>query len=243
MADSASLSAAEMRAKRVAALEAKSALSSSEVPKGETKSNESADDAAAAVEAEEPEPKQPEVPALTPRSQAEEDFAECARTFAVESMEAKCDYVFSMRPIPKPVGLVENRQEADRRMFLTIWSQPTPECPTPPAVVHVNLEVVRKPMGKTGAFAYGVTTYQVEYAKHFKDASVPFEERWLDEVIRRKLMVRNLVYLGDDFLDTRVEEKHNGDPEIPVYIAPTCVCAPPVEHCMKCKVIRRMGDA
>lgn len=239
MADSGNLSAAEMRSRRVAALEGKSAGGSAS-PEGsapreaETIPADAADAASAPVASD---------PPLTARSQAEEDFVNCAHVFAEDMIRARCDYIFSMRPVPKPPGAENDRQEADKRTFLTIWSKPTPACPTPPAVVHVKIDIIRKPMGKTGTFNYGVSRYQVEYAKHFKDASVPFEGRWLDEVVRRKLQVRTLINLGDDFLDTRLEEKHIGDPEIPIYIPPTCKCAPPVDHCMKCKSIRRIGDA
>ena len=54
-----------------------------------------------------------------------------------------------------------------------------------------------------------IGTHTVEFNQFFYANDTPFEERWLDIVISRKLRFRNLVDLGDDFLNTRLghEEK------------------------------------
>lgn len=227
MSSSNSLSAAEMRAKRVAVLESKAAPSNSTMADGR---NVTSDKDAI------PEP-------LTPRSQVEFNFKNCACRFAEEMIQARCNYIFSIRPPAKPPGFMDmGLEDPDKRTYLTIWSRPTPECPTPPAVVHVKIEVKRVFAGGGSDYLYSTDRYQVEYAKHFKDASVPFEGRWLDEVIRRKIQLRSLIELGDDFLNTRLEEKEDGDPEIPLYIPPQCKCAPTVEHCTKCKTVLLIGD-
>mmetsp|Transcript_53176 Transcript_53176/g.147468 ORF Transcript_53176/g.147468 Transcript_53176/m.147468 type:complete len:94 (+) Transcript_53176:649-930(+) len=68
-----------------------------------------------------------------------------------------------------------------------------------------------------------VDRYQVEFNKVYFERDVPFEERWLDTVIDRKLRLRNLIDLGDPFLNTRLgvdmddilgddeEEEEDGD--------------------------------
>ena len=103
---------------------------------------------------------------------------------------------------------------------------------------HVKILVHRPEKAKKGVNeSYSVTKYQglanpapllmtrvltfhtpfvpVEFNKFYYEASTPFEERWLDVVIERKLKLKALVDLNDDFLHSRLEQDGGDDLVIP----------------------------
>eukprot|EP00622_Pseudochattonella_farcimen_P002504 FR737435.1.p1 GENE.FR737435.1~~FR737435.1.p1 ORF type:complete len:157 (+),score=9.89 FR737435.1:48-518(+) len=128
-------------------------------------------------------------------------FESAAKLFC--ETELKCSYESYLNK--KGISV-----DTNTKIFVTTWSKPTPTSPAPPAVGYIKLEVFRDPELLDGdPHRYVVSRYQVEFNQFFYANDTPFEERWLDIVISRKLRFRNLVDLGDDFLNTRLghEEK------------------------------------
>ena len=57
-----------------------------------------------------------------------------------------------------------------------------------------------------------VTKYRVEANRLWVDGDTPLDERWLDDVVRRKLALRSLMPLGTEFTDTRAVRTLEGSP-------------------------------
>ncbi|CAM9560831.1 unnamed protein product [Heterosigma akashiwo] len=91
------------------------------------------------------------------------------------------------------------------RKFIVTFSKPHIQQPVPTAVAHVYLSVLVLDT------KFLVMSYQVEGRREILDPETPFNERWIDEVIRRKTALRGLVDVSDDFTRTRITEESNGE--------------------------------
>mmetsp|Transcript_3259 Transcript_3259/g.4601 ORF Transcript_3259/g.4601 Transcript_3259/m.4601 type:complete len:130 (+) Transcript_3259:191-580(+) len=122
-----------------------------------------------------------------------QDFLECARAFTREKLS--CSYASSVKMDDR---LGDNPSE---RKFIVTFSRPTEDHPAPVAVAHVYITVL------VIEGRYVVVSYQVEGRRQVLDPDTPFNEVWLDELIRRKSSLRGLIDLYDDFTDTRILEE------------------------------------
>uniref|UniRef100_A0A7S2Y1G3 Uncharacterized protein n=1 Tax=Fibrocapsa japonica TaxID=94617 RepID=A0A7S2Y1G3_9STRA len=118
------------------------------------------------------------------------DFSSAAAHFA--EVHLNCSYSYSLA--------MDNLSGDDplERRYVVTFSKPTPIHPAPLAVAKVIVRVV-----STGG-QHVVISYSVEGRKQQFDPNTEFEERWLDEVIERKMKMRGIIDLSDEFTESRL---------------------------------------
>lgn len=144
--------------------------------------------------ASEPTSAEPSESVFKSKKSESSPYRRAADTFFRTHMNCSYGYTFGQETVVSKT----------KRKFDTTWSRVSAQCPTPPAVVHITVEVKKEQTEEKGASTYRVTKYKIEMNQSSFDENSVFEERWLDRVVSQKLRTRNLIVLGDDFTNSRL---------------------------------------